>query len=188
MSITNKNVYNLNNLSGNSFILTINKFPNVTFTIQEVELPGVDLPPKKMSSPVGYFNTPGDKLTYHSLNIKFLVDESLNNWREIYNWMRQLAPTNVGEGYDQVSQYTTRKSDDIRTTAILTLLTNNLNLNLKITYNDLIPISLGDLNLATTDSDNRIITCSASFVYDYYDIEVNAINNTDGYVENNKIL
>lgn len=188
MGITNKNVYNLNNLSGNGFILVIDKFPNLTFTIQDVRLPGVELPAKKMYSPAGYLFAPGDKLEYNSLDVKFLVDESLNNWREVYNWMRQLAPTNIGEGYDTVSQYTTRKTDGTRTTGTLSVLTNNLNLNLKISYYGLIPVSLGQIDFSTSDSDNRTISCYASFVYDYFDMEVNPDNNIDGYVENNKIL
>lgn len=188
MSTTNKSVYNLNNLSSGAFTFVLNRFPNTTFFIQDVVLPGVDINPKKMFSPVGSFYKPGDKLDYQPLQVNMIVDESLNNWREVYNWSRQLAPTHVGEQSQSVSQYTQIKEEGLTTTGVLTLLTNNLNVNVKATFYDIFPISLGSLNFSTTDTDNKIIKCSASFAYTYYDIEVNPQTNQDGYVVNNIIV
>lgn len=188
MPITNKSVYNLNNLSTGAFTFVLSRFPNTTFSIQDVVLPGVTINPKKVSTPVGAFNKPGDKLDYEPLSTNMIVDESLNNWREIYNWTRQLAPTHVGDQSQLVSQYTQIKNEGLTTTGVLTLLTNNLNVNVKVTFYDIFPISLGKLNFSTTDRDNRIITSQATFVYTYYDMEVNPLTNTEGYVDNNIIV
>lgn len=186
MSNSNKNVYNLNNLSGNSYIFTLDKYPNVTFTVQSVNLPGVSSSPKDISTPVGTYFEAGDHLNYLPLNVSFIVDESLNNWREVYNWMRELSPTHVGLGYDKVSQYVKLKQEGLTTTARLICLTNNLNINVKSVFYDVFPVSLSGINFNVTNEDNEIITATVSFVYTYYDLTVNDDYN-EKFVENNVI-
>ena len=34
---------------------------------------------------------PGDKVTYSSLDVSFLVDENLNNYKEIHDWITGLG-------------------------------------------------------------------------------------------------
>ena len=34
---------------------------------------------------------PGDKMEFEDLNVRFLVDENLENYMEIQNWMRGLG-------------------------------------------------------------------------------------------------
>ena len=187
MAINNKQVYNLNNLSGNSFVFSIERFPNVTFTVQEVNLPGVQSNPKATDTPIGTYFSPGDHLRYSPLVISFIVDESLNNWREIYNWLRELSPTHIDDSSGDYSQYAKLLSKGITSTCKLTLLTNNLNVNVNVTIYDLFPTSLSDLKFSVTENDNRILTASVYFYYTYYDLEVNPDYN-EKYVENNKIV
>ena len=41
------------------------------------------------------YPVPGDKINYHSLDISFLVDENLNNYKELHDWISGLGfPSN----------------------------------------------------------------------------------------------
>ena len=48
---------------------------------------------------------PGDKMEFEDLNVRFLVDENLENYMEIQNWMRGLGfPESFQEIYDLQDQ------------------------------------------------------------------------------------
>ena len=50
---------------------------------------------------------PGDKMEFEDLNVRFLVDENLENYMEIQNWMRGLGfPESLQEIYDLQDQKT----------------------------------------------------------------------------------
>ena len=46
-------------------------------------------------TPLYDYPMPGDKITYQSLDISFLVDENLNNYKELHDWLIGLGfPSN----------------------------------------------------------------------------------------------
>ena len=48
---------------------------------------------------------PGDKMEFEDLSVRFLVDENLENYMEIQNWMRGLGfPESLQEIYDLQDQ------------------------------------------------------------------------------------
>ena len=63
------------------------KLPEVEFTCQTANIPGISLGGATQSTPLLDVPVPGDKLTFGSLDITFLVDENLENFREIHGWM-----------------------------------------------------------------------------------------------------
>ena len=89
---------NINPLSPNGFMFTIAKLPELSFFCQEINLPGITLGEPAMFNPFAQVPIPGETLTYDSLNVKFLVDENMDNYVAIYNWIVALGfPTS----YDQ---------------------------------------------------------------------------------------
>jgi len=63
------------------------KLPEVEFTCQTANIPGVTLGEGVMPTPLKDIPIPGDKLSFGSLDINFLVDENLNNYKEIHDWL-----------------------------------------------------------------------------------------------------
>lgn len=173
MGITSKQVYNINNLSGSHFVFLLKDFPNLNFTIQNVNLPGVFGSMIQMPTPVGKFNAAMDKLEYETLMIEFLVDESLNNWREVYNWLRALAPTNLFTTSNQYAQLKEARNGTLVTPGTLYILTNSLHINVKVEFKNMFPISLSGLDLSTQDTTDRKLHAKVQFAYDYFDISVN---------------
>lgn len=183
MSTNSINVYNTSNLSGSHFEFNVIGYDNLNFNIQTANLPSIQVNPKEVPTPVGATHVAGDKVQYETLELSFIVDESLNDWRECYNWMRALAPTHLDSTlYNQYTNY----DKDLYTSATLFILTNSLHVNVKCTFHNLFPISLTGLDFSTKDVEDRKLFSTVTFAYDYYDLEVNPIYN-DKYILSNVI-
>ena len=187
MSTSNRSVHNLNSLSGTSFTFQLANFPNLNFTVQDANLPSVVGRAIEMSTPIGKWNAAMDKIEYEVLELSFLVDETLNNWREVYNWMRALAPTNLFSDSNQYSVLKNSSQGKLVSPATLYILTNALNINLKVEFKNVFPISLSGIDFSTQDTTDRKIHCKVTFAYDYYDITVVDTYNQEGYVPSNII-
>lgn len=182
---TSQKVYNLNNLSPVGFSFLIKRCPNVNWFVQEVNLPGVTLGDSSKYYATGKAAIPGDNLEYNELTISFIVDESLNNWREIYNWMRGLAPTAIGGD----NQYKDLKASEfgLISDGNLVVLTNSSNPNISLSFKDLFPTSLSDVHFRTTDTTLDPITASVTFRYTHFDFDSINLEYNSKYVPENKI-
>jgi hypothetical protein len=186
MSSNSLNVFNTSTLSGSHFTFTIPEYNNLNFNIQTVNLPSVQSTPKELPTPVGPTHFAGDKLSYEVLEIGFIVDESLNDWREIYNWLRALATTNILENSIITNQYV-NYDKPLYTSGTLLILTNSLHVNITCNFTNLFPISLTGINFSTKDVEDRKIFANAQFAFDTYDLKVNDIYNPNGSVDDNII-
>lgn len=182
---SSRKVYNINNLSPVGFSFQIERCPNLNWFIQEAIVPGISLGDSSRNYSTGRTALPGNVLEYDELSITFVVDESLNNWREIYNWMRGLAPTAVGDA----NQYKTLKDSDYGTSsdATLIILTNSSNPNITMMFKDLFPISLSHIQFRTTDTSLDPVTATVTFRYSYFDFDKISSEYNNQYVPENKI-
>ena len=73
--------------SPTQFKFSIAKLPKVEFFVSTVNIPGIQLGSGTQKTPLLDMPYPGDKLTYGDLNMTFLVDENLENYREIHGWL-----------------------------------------------------------------------------------------------------
>lgn len=179
---TSDNVHNHNTLSPIGFEFVLSRTPNIVWSVQSANVPGVSLGDSSRNYSTGKAAIPGDNLEYNEFTINFIVDESLNNWREIYNWMRGLAPTALGGE----NQYSNLKNSDYNTTsdATLILLTNSGNPNIIIDFKDVFPFSLGDVQMNITETSIEAIQVSVSFRYSYMNLKVVELLNPQSTPEN----
>ena len=71
------------------------KLPLVEFFVQSANIPGINLGSATQTNPLYDIPLPGDKITYSALDMSFLVDENLNNYKEIHDWIIGLGfPSN----------------------------------------------------------------------------------------------
>ena len=73
--------------SPTQFRFILNQIPKVQFFVQTANIPGISLGEAVIPTPYKDIPYVGDKVTYESLNVQFLVDEHLENYIEIHNWM-----------------------------------------------------------------------------------------------------
>jgi len=171
----NKSILNKNN-----FRLLIDKTPNVEYYVRTVTLPGLQF--GETTQPTGsgldaYF--PGDKASFDTLDISFLVDEDLENFKEIYDWMDSIVPVGDASSFGRYTDTKTTKTNiyassenDLNQFSDITLVTNtNKNLpNKYFRFHDAFPINLGGIELES-GADAEPVIATASFRFTYYEIK-----------------
>ena len=166
------------------------KLPLVEFFVQSVNLPGINLGSAQQTNPLYDIPLPGDKITYASLDLSFVVDENLNNYKEIHDWILGLGfPSNHTQFQDLQTAGSDRFPGSTRSTAAtgtsvpqplneggiysdatLTVLNSKNIAKTEIRFENLYPTSLGSLNYDVRATDVDYINASVSFNYMNYDI------------------
>ena len=88
---------NIDYASPTQFQLTVNQLPEVEFFITSLTLPGINLGETVIPTPLKQIPTMGDELTFENLSLSFLVNETVDNYIEIHNWL-------IGIGFPQSNQ------------------------------------------------------------------------------------
>lgn len=163
---------NHNFLSPLNFLFILKRAPATEFFIQRINLPGFKLGAPNYPNPFVNVPEPGEHLQYNPLTIQFKVDENLTNYMEIHRWMKSLGKPKTFEEYQEVATEVPQISGfGVKSDISLILMTNIKNPNFSINFIDAFPISLGDIQFDTRDSDINYLTATATFKYIYYDIE-----------------
>ena len=172
------------------FRFKMTKLPTVEFFIQSANIPGITLGETSMPTPLKDIPIPGDKVSYGSLDVSFLVDENLNNYKEIHDWITGLGfpqdhkqfQTLQGTSADRfpgTTSSTTATGSSIKqpldeggiySDATLTVLNNKNIAKTEIRFQNVYPTTLGGLSYSITASDVDYLTVNATFSYMYYDI------------------
>ena len=122
--------------------------------------------------------TPGDKMDFGDLSLRFLVDEDLKNYMEIQKWMRGLGfPESLQEfddfekaGKNRLPQRYAQFGDQIYSDGTLQILSSNLVAKFNVNFTELFPYSLSTLAFDATDTDIEYFTAEVSFKYTMYNL------------------
>ena len=194
MTVTNsytRQPTKLDYASPTQFKFSIIKLPTVEYFCTTANVPGITLGTSAQATPFKDIPIPGDKLDYDTLNIQFLVDENLENYREIHGWMTGLGfpkdhsqfrslqaagtdryPTTKGEDLSkELGDVSKQTSDDggLYSDATLFILTSKNNSNLEVRFRDIYPISLSGLDYNQQATDVNYLTASVTFQYKLYE-------------------
>ena len=181
MALSDTQPENVNYVSPVGFRFTIRKMPNVNWFVQAANIPGLTIGEALHTMPPIDRYLPGDTLVYDMFNLTFKVDEDFTNWMELQEWMVGLG---APEGSEQFSKYVgdskvtvdrpyARRTDSTNinfrdaymSDAELLILNSNMNPNFEITFLDMFPITLSELNFDTTLTDVEYLTATATFRY-----------------------
>ena len=165
MTALNRNPQNTNLLQPTKYLLNFKRIETVQYFCQSVNVPSIKLGELSRATPFLDLYSPGTKLDYSLLDIEFIVDEELQTWKNLYNWFTSIADPNGFEKrtYKEELQRSEHFSD-----ATLTILSNLNNPVLRINFNNLFPVSMGDINFDTRLSADNLITVAATFRYESY--------------------
>lgn len=166
---------NLNFLSPVGFKFVLGRSPNVDFFCQRASIPEVEIGVREITTPIKDYNIPGDKMTFADLRLTFLVNENLDNYYEIYKWLKGL--TNPEE-VKQFTDYINSVDDPGRTTkftktmsdARLLVLNSNYNPIATINFKNIFPVSLTTLEFDASATDINYFTAEVNFKYTVYEI------------------
>ena len=188
--MTTTNVYTreptkLDYASPVQFRFKCSKLPEVEFFCQTANIPGIGLGVADVETPLKSIPFPGDKVTYQDLAISFLVDENLNNYKEIHDWIIGLgAPQNHTQfstlrdtGTDRFPGQTTNSPNNntvpdggTYSDATLTILNSKNIAVTEIRFHNIFPTSLGALSYDVQASDVNYLQSNVDFSYMYYEI------------------
>ena len=73
--------------SPTQFKFNVVKIPKVEYFVTSINIPGITLGSGSQTTRFKDIPVAGDKLTYDTLSLSFLVDENLENYREIHGWL-----------------------------------------------------------------------------------------------------
>ena len=194
MTTTNANTRQptkLDYASPTQFRFSIIKLPKVEYFATAANIPGIQLGQANQPTPLKDIPIPGDKLEYDNLNITFLVDENLENYREIHGWLTGLGfpkdneqfrnlqnagsdrfPTTKNTGLNkELGQIRKAVQDDggLYSDATLFVLTSKNNANLEVRFRDLYPVSLSGLDYNQQETDIQYLTANVTFAYKIYE-------------------
>jgi hypothetical protein len=163
-SITNRNF-----LSPLNFKFQLKRAPHINFFIQTVNIPGLSLQEIDVNNPLIRVPYAGDHLMYDELDISFRVDEDLQNYMEIHQWIRALGKRSYEE-FKTIKNQPPYSGNGQYSDIILTILKSNKNPNYSIVFQDAFPILLTGIIFNTTMEDVSYLEASAKFRYTTYDI------------------
>ena len=172
------------------FRFKITKLPQVEFFVQTVNLPGISIGSATVPTPLYDFPVPGDEISFQSLDVSFLVDENLNNYKELHDWISGLG---FGKSHQQFADLQATSEDrfpgstkgslvagveipaplsegGIYSDATLTILNSKNIAKTEVRFQNVFPTSIGSLSYNVQASDVDYLKASASFSYINYDI------------------
>ena len=162
-----------NLLQPTSFKMVINRkmFPNLEFFCQSFTHPDVSVPASEMAyRRISSVPFAGDKFTFGELSCTVILDEEMNSYREMFNWLERLVEVNQVNptGNKGIPDYD--KSPPTYSDITLSILSSKNNVVREIRYIDCIPTSLGSINFEAMAGGDQFITYPISFRYTYFEI------------------
>jgi len=172
------------------FRFKIAKLPQVEFFIQTVNLPGISMGTASVPTPLYDYPAPGDEISFRSLDISFLVDENLNNYKELHDWISGLG---FGKSHQDFADLQATSEDmfpgstkgslvagveipaplsegGIYSDATLTILNSKNIAKTEVRFQNVFPTTIGSLSYDVQASDIDYLKATASFDYLNYDI------------------
>ena len=154
------------------FLVTLGNFPLAQYFCTTLTLPGVSV--GRIDAGTSLANIPmvGDLMTFEDFTMTFMVDETLANYREIFNWLVNIgAPSNHTQ-FNKLS-----RADGVDMTGDrnlyseiqISILSNKNNPVVRTTLHDAFPLSLSGLTYTTQETDAVYLTADVSFAYSYYE-------------------
>jgi hypothetical protein len=175
-------IQNRNFLSSVRFKFTLNRARKVSFFSNSANIPGITLGIAQQPNYLKDIDIPGDKMVFDDFNLRFMVDENLENYMQIQNWMRGLGyPESLSEIYDLQNNppyvdNKNRKGMNIYSDGTLQVLNSSNNVQFEVIFRDMFPFSLSALDFDATNPDEEYFTSEVSFKYTMYTIVDNKGN------------
>ena len=147
-----KQVANRNFLSGVGFKFSLTKFPKVDFFSNSARIPELNLELATQASYLKNIDVPGERLSFGDFTLRFLVDENMENYLAVYNWLKGLGFPESGKQFTEIITDSDGQRDPKEAFCDGTLSIQNSNYRevAKVKFNDLFPTSLTSLDFDAT--------------------------------------
>ena len=175
--------------SPTQFRFGIHQLPKVEFFTVSANLPGVSVPTTTLATPFTDISIMGEKTEFENLSISFIVDEYLENYITLHNWLTGIgfpksrsqfstfrdvtsdtpdSQKGVSTDIGDVKQSTPDKA--MYSDAFLMILSNKNNPIVEVNFHNVYPITLSALDFSQAATDVEYMPASAEFAYQIYEI------------------
>lgn len=173
--------YNLFPASPTNHVMHFSRMPNLSYVIQQVNLPGISAEPSIVKAGGMTMHHPATSLAYEDLTVHFLVDEEFSTHRELHRWLFGVTggPDRsrlVQEFIDDQTRFTFPELSKAETlgrlaasTAGLTIVNGAKIPILRFLFYNVVLTQVGPVEFSTTTTDTTVpLTSTATFKYDWY--------------------
>lgn len=176
--------------SPTQFRFGIHQLPKVEFFGTAVNLPAISLPVTNFPTPMKSIPLHGSTVEYNNLELTFIVDEYLENYKSLHDWIvgsgfpkdrsqftnfRDVTSNTPEERVGKATEFGTTSSptpdNAMFSDANLMILSNKNNPIVEVDFRDLFPISLGSLDYNQNSTDVEYLTVTAEFTYQIYEFK-----------------
>ena len=166
MSATDNNPISFNLQSPLNFSFKILRAPSTTYFCQSVKIPDVTLESANVPSPSILVPMAGDHVAFSPLTLTFKVDDDLQNWLEMFNWMTTAGNVeNVSREYKIMENNPNYAGYGIYSDLQLFTIDSQKNPSYVVTFERCFPSSLSGPNFDTMNTTVKYISSTVTFKY-----------------------
>lgn len=162
----------VNFLLNNDFRFNIRKLPKTNFHVTNVSLPEMSMGDTQQPTPFNTVYHSGDELYFGQLVTTFIVDDNMDNYKEIYSWMMALSSAKNFQGFKDLRTLERSRfwKDEVSSDAALIINSSYSNPKITMNFKNCRPSALSLIVPFTAeDMDAVVMKASVSFKFDYYD-------------------
>ena len=172
----------------NQFKVHLSLFPKTEWFIVRANIPSVTLGQAVQATSLIDMPLIGDKLTYDQFYFTFIVDEKLQNYMELHDWLvnigfpqrhtqfQQQARTDgvtrpVGKTFDtKVAGFGKESDRDLYSDISMFVLSSKNNPIAVIKFFEAFPVNLTNIEYSQQETDTTYAECTATFAYTLFTI------------------
>ena len=162
-----------NYLYPTAFKFTLTRIPGVIYNCQTANIPGVSVAEVTANNPRSgrTLKVPSQNLQFEDLQIKFLVDETMHNWLEIYSWLQALRVVDDWETVRPFVRNVTRDSEAQLDEGTMLVFSSANNVVRRFKFHNMFPKELSSLDFDSGTDNPEAMTATATFAFEYFTVE-----------------
>mgnify|MGYP000370767393 FL=1 len=146
---------NINFLSPLNYKLVVGKIPNIEYFCTSVSVPAISIEGDNptYSTPQREIRVYSHKLNFSPLSITTIIDENLENYKEIYDWIQDIVFSDDSKPLE--------KSSDIT----LLIMNSKNNTIKKMRFTNAFPVAIGPLDFTSINESVEYVTSTVEFEF-----------------------
>lgn len=158
---------NPNFLARHRFRFLLTRAPAVNYFCQEASVPGILVGNATQPTPILDLPVPGGKVEFEDLPISFAVDEDLQNYLELFEWIVGIGSATSTDQYADILHSQFGLVSDIT----LMILDSAQNSKHSFVFHNAFPRSLSRLDFNSKVEDAEPVYASAIFKYTHFSVD-----------------
>lgn len=153
-----------NFLQSNSYQLILPRFPKVQYFATDFVIPDIELPFATAPTPYTDMRLPGDKPVFGLMNFNFMVDDTLSNYKEVFDWLNSIGTSNTQIDY---TNFTNKDSHQPlgEQDAMVMILSSKGNPIGGFRFLDSFPVALGGMPMTSQDPGTNYVKVALTMAY-----------------------